>query len=241
MTATITTDLPTLAVEAAPLELVEFDGYRNIHKGIRNELFAVTYAAGRVDPGNVDAVRAVATRWHFLSEFLLLHAEHEEEFVQPHIERFAPELAAQIIPAHRELEGRAAALEVLADRAGDACADERRLFVHRMYLGFAGFVSAYLAHQEFEELEVSGALNQHLSFDEMLAIETQITDSLTPEQTVQAGSLTIPAMNVEDRVEMVGGMKAGMAPEVFAVVWNLIQCVLTGDEAAQLAGRLGIA
>ena len=50
MTATITS-IPALSVETAELEKVTVDIYRDIHKGIRNELFAVTYAAGTAGPG----------------------------------------------------------------------------------------------------------------------------------------------------------------------------------------------
>ena len=39
-----------LFVETAALEAVMVDIYRNIHKGIRNELFAVTLAAGQRRP-----------------------------------------------------------------------------------------------------------------------------------------------------------------------------------------------
>ena len=51
----------------------------------------------------------------------------------------------------------------------------------------------------------------------------------------------IPAMNVEDRVELVGGMKATMPPEIFAGTWSLIESVLSPADAKQLATRLGIA
>ena len=38
------------AIESKALDLVEVDMYRDIHKGIRAELFAVTTAAGNIDP-----------------------------------------------------------------------------------------------------------------------------------------------------------------------------------------------
>ena len=86
------------------------------------------------------------------------HAEHEDKFVQPVIELHAPALAEVVAAAHPELEAQMAALEVLADRATDAGVCERRLFVHRMYLGFASFTAAYLQHQEFEETQVMPTL-----------------------------------------------------------------------------------
>jgi hypothetical protein len=78
--------------------------------------------------------------------------------MQPVLEVLEPSMAEVIAVAHPELEGQMAALEVLADRATDAGVCERRLFVHRMYLGLASFTSAYLQHQEFEETQVMPAL-----------------------------------------------------------------------------------
>jgi hypothetical protein len=235
------TSIPALTVETAALETVTFDFYRDVHKGIRNEMFAVTSLAGTIDPGNPEVVQALAQRWHTLSAFLVNHAEHEEVYVQPVLEEHAPILAVEIIPAHRELEVRAAALEVLADRAVNSCPTDSRLLVHRLYLGIAGFASAYLAHQEFEELEVMPALCAAVGVDELIAIDMAIVASLSPEQVVQSATLMLPAMNIEDRVELVGAMKEGMPPEVFAGLWGLVEAVLTPDDFRQLGPRLGIA
>ncbi len=240
MTATTNTTIPALAVETAALETVTFDFYRDIHKGIRAELFAVTHAAGTVDPGSSEAIAAVATRWRNLSGMLVTHADHEEVYVQPVIEEHAPRLAGEIISAHRELEARAAGLEVLADHAVDACPADARLVTHRLYLGLAGFASAYMVHQEFEELEVMPALSAAVGVDELIAIDMAIVSQLTPDEMVYSASLMLPAMNIEDRVELVGGMKEGMPPEMFAGVWGLVEGVLAPEDFRQLGARLGI-
>ena len=235
------TTLPKLAVEIAPLEAITVDLYRDIHKGIRNELFAVTFSAGQVDPGNRDAVATVAGRWRNLVGLLVAHAEHEDAFVQPLIEIHAPSLAEVVATAHPELEAQMAALEVLADRATDAGVCEQRLSVHRMYLGFASFTAAYLQHQELEETQVMPTLASVIGFEELLGIHHAIVGSLTPDEVAQSGALMLPAMNVEDRVELVGGAKAGAPPEVFAGMMALTQSVLSAADFAQLETRLGMA
>ena len=239
MSTTVT--LPSLAVETAALETVTVDIYRDIHKGIRSELFGVTVAAGQVDPGNRDAVAAVAGRWRDLVGLLVAHAEHEDEFLQPVIEVHAPSFAEVIATAHPELEAQMAALEVLADRATDAGVCERRLFVHRMYLGFASFTSAYLQHQEFEETQVMPALAAKIGVGELLAINGAIVASIPPDQMVQSATLMFPAMNVEDRTELLGGAQAEAPPEVFAGMMALTQSVLSPADYAEVATRLGVA
>src|SRR3954449_955845 len=120
---------PTTPVfaETAALDAVTVDIYRDVHKGIRNELFAVTLDAGRLDPHDDAAVSGVADRWGSLVGLLVAHAQHEEEFVQPVIEQFAPLYAEEIAEAHAALEAQMAQLELLADRAGESCPSQRRL------------------------------------------------------------------------------------------------------------------
>jgi len=240
MTATITT-IPALTVETAALEAVTVDIYRDIHKGIRNELFAVTYAAGRVDPGDVDAVTAVGNRWRRLVHLLVTHAEHEDEFVQPVIEVYAPEFAAVIAHEHPELEAQMAALELLADRAAASCEQQRRQLAHRFYLGLASFTSAYLRHQEFEELQVMPALALKVAPEGLRALDDAIVASISPEDMAQSASVMLPAMNVEDRVELLGAIRAGAPADAFAGIMGLVAGVLDPTDFAQVQQRLGVA
>lgn len=231
---------PTTPVfaETAALEAVTVDIYRDIHKGIRNELFAVTLDAGRVDPHDDDAVSGVAGRWRSLVGLLVAHAQHEEQFVQPVIERFAPLYAEEILEAHAALEGQMAQLELLADRAGEACASQRRLFTHRLYLGLASFTAAYLQHQEFEEFEVMVMLSQHVSADDLRAVDDAIVASISPEMMGQSLAIMVPAMNIEDQTELFTNIRATAPPEVFAGVMRLTESVLEPARFDALSRRL---
>ena len=53
--------------------------------------------------------------------------------------------------------------------------------------------------------------------------------------------LMLPAMNVDDRVELLGGMRANAPAEVFAGVWSLAGSVLAPADRAAVAARLGLA
>ena len=54
-------------------------------------------------------------------------------------------------------------------------------------------------------------------------------------------ALMLPAMNIDDRTELLGGMQAGAPAEVFAGVWGLAGSVLAPADHRALGARLGLA
>jgi hypothetical protein len=50
----------------------------------------------------------------------------------------------------------------------------------------------------------------------------------------------LPAMNLDDRVELLGGMQAGAPPEVFDGVWSLARSVLPAADHQAVARRLAL-
>ena len=238
MTATTTTT--PLIAENAALETVSVDMYRDIHKGIRHGLFSVTFEAGQVDPHDQAAVRRLADRWSDVVSVLVAHAEHEDEFVQPVIERFNPSYALDIAEAHPRLEAQMADLEVLADRAADACSEQARLLTHRLYLGLASFTAAYLQHQEFEEFEVMVMLSQQMTPEELRALDNAIVASIPPDMMAKSAALMLPAMNIVDQTELFEGARAGVPPEVFAGMLALAESILEPVRYRTLCDRLGV-
>ena len=79
----ITLDPSDAERSAAPDQVVidrpvSYDIYRNVHKGIRLEMFAVTTDLGSLDPDDVAACRCFASRFRALEELLTRHAMHED-------------------------------------------------------------------------------------------------------------------------------------------------------------------
>jgi hypothetical protein len=229
---TITDPHPTTATA---LELVAVDLYRDIHKGIRAELFAATESAGRLDPVERTGRADLARRVDAIVELLVSHAHHEDEHIQPTLEQHLPARAEQIAADHERIDGR---LEVLVELARTTEGDSR-LRAHQLYLELASFTAAYLEHQDLEERIVMPALDGAVGIDACLAMNQAIVGSIPPEEMARSLALMLPAMNVDDRSELLGGMQAGAPPEVFEQVWGLSRSVLAADDVAALARRLG--
>jgi hypothetical protein len=221
--------------------LVAVDLYRDIHKGIRAELFAITSVAGSVDP--TDRVGRAALADHVVSvgQVLTSHAHHEDAFVDEPLQAHLPDLAERINADHEQLEARFAAITLLAgDLVRVREGDERRL-AHLLHLELSGFTSAYLAHQLLEEGLVMPALERAIGVDAVLGIHTAIVTSIPPDEMARSLAFMLPAMNVFDRTELLGGMQAGAPPEAFAGVVSLARSVLHPGDFAALAARLGLA
>lgn len=218
---------------------VTFDLYKNIHKAIRAELFGLTAEAGALDPSDDDARGALAARVARAVRLLVSHAEHEDEHMQDAILRHVPLLGQRVEAEHVALDGRMLGLGSLANAAADARAGDaasRRL--HALYLELASFTSGYLAHIDMEERQIMPALCAAVPVPELVAIHDRIVGSIPPPEMAESLALMLPAVNVEDRVEMLGGMRMGAPAEVFAGVVGLAQSVLPEADFATLSQRL---
>jgi len=222
----------------ADLPTVTFDLYRDIHKGIRAELFAVTATAGSIDPSDrVDAAE-LADHVRSVAELLELHAHHEDEAIDPSLEAHLPALAERISADHLLLNRQIDTLVDMASSAEEAPAPGRRRLVRQVYLDLASFVSSYLEHQDLEERVVMPALEQAIGVDAVIGIHGAILGSIPPDVLMRSLALMLPAMNVDDRSELLGGMQASAPPEAFAAVLGLAESVLRPADFAATSARI---
>jgi hypothetical protein len=220
-------ETPTLS----PFTPVTFDLYNNIHKGIRSELFDVVLRAGRIDPSDRRVRSDFAVRVGEVVELLESHARHEDDGLEAVLAEHLPQLGEKIAAEHAQLGARLVALRELAS-GGDA--------MHRLYLELASFTSAYLAHQDFEERTVMPAVEDAIGVEAVVAIHEQIVGSIPPPEMASSLAIMLPAMNIDDRAGLLGGMRASAPADVFAGVWGLAGSVLSPADYAALAGRLRI-
>jgi len=220
--------------------IFEEDLYRDIHKAIRGALFGVTADAGRTEPGDEDARRALADRVEDLVRLLDSHSEHEDAHVQPILEADLPELAARIEPMHVELTARSHQIVDLAWDAAHAPRGQERIRLHELYLDLADFTHRYLGHIDTEERLVMPALDALMGIGALREVHHAIVSSIPPEEMAASMALMLPAMNLDDRAEMLGGMQQGAPAEVFSGVWGLTTSILEPADLAALGRRLGV-
>lgn len=231
------TEQPTVATE---LRLVTLDLYKDIHKGIRSELFAVTEEAGRADPADRASRAAVAEHVRSAIDLLVAHAEHEDEAIQPSLEAELPDLAARIAADHERIEAWMVDLAAMADDAVFSTRFDQPLAMHRLYLELGSFTGSYLEHQDVEERVVMPALEDAIGVEAVVGIHGAIIGSIPPDEMATSLAVMLPAMNVDDRTALLGGMKANAPAEAFAGIWGLAGTVLSPADHVALGRRLEI-
>ena len=96
-------------------------------------------------------------------------------------------------------------LQEMAHDAINAMQSAQRFSVHRLYIELASFTSEYLAHQDLEERLVMPALEQAIGVEAVIGIHGAIVGSIPPDQMAQALALMLPALNIDDRTDLLGG------------------------------------
>ena len=244
MSASSTLDRPNdTPRDAATLIVpqVSYDIYRNIHKGIRMEMFAVTTDAGRLDPSDSAACARFAARFQGLVFVLVQHAKHEDEFLEPVIARIMGDHAAEITASHVVLEDQIQEIGAIVDAALAADGIDRRAGFHTVYLELAAFVASYLQHQDDEERVVMRALDAALPTAALAELDARIVASVAPEVMGACLSLMLPGMNLLDRCELLADIRAHAPAEAFAGVWALASQVLEPRDYLQVAHELSLA
>jgi hypothetical protein len=221
--------------------LVAFDLYRDVHKGIRAELFALTASAGNLDHTNPVAWAAFAGHVDAVASMLTLHAEHEDTHIGPVLQEHQGSVASLVVTDHETLDASFQAVVDAAHAGNDAAAGVHRRIAHFAYLELAAFTAAYLSHQSLEERVIMPLLENAIGVEAVLGIHTAIIQSIPPDELARDLTLMLPAMNVEDRAELLAGVRATAPDEAFQAILGLARSVLAPMDFDAVATRIGAA
>lgn len=212
------------------------DVYRDIHKGLRAELFALVGRSGSLDL--VDAADRHDLGRHVHSTVALLesHAHHEDDAIHPVLREAHPGLVERLDGEHASFDRRLGAIvEIVDDILRAPVARPTR---QALYLELSAFTAAYLDHIDVEERTVMPALEDTIGPAGVEAVLGRIIGSIPPDMMTASLTVMFPALDLDDRADLLGGMQAGAPPEVFEHVVSLARSVLHRADFERLAARL---
>jgi hypothetical protein len=211
------------------------DLYVTVHKGIRARLFDLCVELARCDFSQRAELDIALTAYRRTVAFLHEHHQHEDEHVSPAMAALSPEILATVQKQHGTADAALAELDVLA--AACAGADPRAAG-GALLARYQQFLVDYLEHMQHEETVVLPAMWARYSDAELGAIRGRIQASIPPQRFAEWMEILLPAMNVDERAGMLGGMKAHAPAPVFEAVSSVAARVLGGASWEALRARL---
>jgi hypothetical protein len=217
------------------------DLYSTVHKALRARLFDLALELGRSDFANPGDVRIVLEAYRRTVAFLREHHQHEETFCEPALAAVEPELVAANARQHAAIDAALAEMDDLAGALETTHGDDRAAVGRLLETRLTRFVSDYLAHMSHEETVLQPAFWAHLTDEEIGAMRGRIQGSMPPGRFAEWLEIMLPAINLDERAGMLGGMKRGAPREVLEVAAAVGERVLGGSawQAVRSRAELG--
>jgi hypothetical protein len=201
------------------------DFYWTIHKAIRCNLSGLLLDTATAGP-DPTAWHALGARLGTTAFVLEEHARHEERFIHPLLARHAGAVAARIQTEHVALDTRLRDVRTAFAEVERFSRGDHREPIGCAYRALSGFAAAYFSHMEIEETEAMPALWRAMSDAELLEVHGALIASIEPGTLRIFLTMMLPAINDDERIELLSGVQAGAPPEAFESVMALAKNIL---------------
>ncbi|MBP0446127.1 hypothetical protein J8J14_15235 [Roseomonas sp. SSH11] len=193
-----------------------FDIYAPIHKGLRLGSARMLERLGRADWADPAERAAVLAELRDQLGLGREHIEHEEAELHDAVRGHAPTLAKALDHEHQEHLLAFERLEALIHDVETAPEARRARAGHALYLAFSIHFAEDMLHMAHEEHDAMPLLQDHYSDEALMAMDARIVQTIPPERMGDYLRLMIPAATPEGRAALLGAIRQGVPPEVFA-------------------------
>jgi hemerythrin superfamily protein len=205
---------------------VPLDGIRAIHNAFRADIAAIDAASAEAARGR-GSLEPILARGPFFSEVLVWHADGEEEFVFPALEKAAPLVAEPYELDHRGLDS-------LSESLLKAAQESEPLEVARI----ASALRFHLdIHLDKEEAHLYRIFDERIALPDQAAIAAKMAQKIPQQRFAEAVSWLFPLLGPDDRENMVRIWRQALPEPAFAGAVKLIQNAI-GAEWADLKRRI---
>lgn len=210
-----------------------YDLYKDVHKGIRKELFDLGVLAGSTDFENETSLNRLKEHFNRSYNLLETHAHSEDTHVEPLIQKVNTDAATKLADTHNKLEK---GINKLQQQLNSMNTEQTSIAQQgqQFYLQLTLFISKYLQHIADEEQIISPQLWENYDDETLLNLSVEIRASIPPPVMNNFLACMVPAMNHPERVMMFGGMKQAAPEEVFNGVCMLAQGILSKTDWERL-------
>ncbi len=158
--------------------------YAGYHKALRKVLYDIAVDLGRLDTESRDDIARLQSRISEAVDALRSHSAHEDEYVHPLLSGW--DRLSSLEADHVLLEGQIERIEQRCDALQTAAPQERESLADDIYRSWNVFVSAYIAHLDFEETHVLQRLWATVETNRLLEAHRLIVEAQSPSEAERA-------------------------------------------------------
>ncbi len=213
------------------------DLYVGVHKGQRAKFFEIASKAGELNHYDKKALDDLRGEIIAFKDHMVEHAKLEENNIHPLLRGRTPEGTKDLEEDHRVMHATLDSIVASLDQVS-ALPELGREQALEFYRGWNRFLSFYFNHIDKEEEKVNPLLWKLCSNDELLGAFRVIISSQSQEELRYALTAMMPAMNMDERSEMLLGGSRILPAEAYQGLLRLAEGVLRPKDWDDLKGRI---
>lgn len=213
--------------------------YRAIHKGLRQLMMRTLNLAATLDASLPDERDQLAAAVEELLRTCADHLEHENTYFHAPLRQRAERAVLAFEDDHQH---HLASIEELHKRLAvvKLGTDDVRQHAYALYLELTRFVAENFEHMADEETQLTLALWQHFSDEEIEEFENRLRASLTPQENAYYLRWIAVGSDATELADMARQARASMPADAFEGVCALLSDVLPAPRWTRLARELGV-
>lgn len=220
------------------MQTKRYNLFNQIHKALRGMMY---HAAANIQRTDFSAPEAAATINELESLLRLLddHAEHEDNYILPHVLRHEPKLVEAFEQDHIIDHRLTASLyEQIAAWRASGNPEQKAAIGYKLFYAFNELIAFNLYHMNKEENELSFVLWKHCTDAELIGMQQEIMASIAPETLMVESAWMMRSLSNPEIIGWLGAVRATAPAEVFGGLIRLAEEVLPQPRFAQIAAAV---
>jgi len=201
--------------------------FNQIHKGLRTMLYDTAMSLQHTVFMNTDEANQTLSKVEEAIHLFHSHAEHEDMFVLPAVEKHAASLVNEFASEHETDEQLSVSLRSLIASYNLASDSEARTAAgYAITMAFNEFIAFNLYHMNKEEDKINKVLWKHYTDGELVAITQAIIASIPPEDMAIETDWMIKGLNNYEIINWLSAVKNDAPDFVFKSLLSQAEAVL---------------
>lgn len=223
------------------MEIKRHNTFYMIHKALRAMMYDCALAIQNTDFTNPDEARRTFEKLKTVISQFDDHADHEDKFVMPPIEKFDAKTVEEFESEHvtdRRL-GKSM-MDLISGYDSLKTDDEKKICGLKLLYLFNEFVGFNLYHMNNEEDILNKILWANYSDKEILEMEGKIVQSIPPDKMMISIEWMFRGCSNNDLLSFLKPVKQNLPPPAFEAIMNVGKNVLSPERFKLVSSELNI-